>query len=106
MKGFVDVMGLCLIFALVRANPASAQSGWYLQPPWPAGEFLASVSTPDPNTIVAVGEGGRIVRSTDGGETWTRQNSGTSNALLGVSFVDPDTAIPVAPHGTILSTPH
>src|SRR6266851_2013228 len=91
MKGRVNWASLWLLFALLRAGPTSAQSGWYLQPPWPAGEFLASVSTPDPSTIVAVGERGRIVRSTDGGETWTRQDSGTSNVLLGVSFVDADT---------------
>jgi photosystem II stability/assembly factor-like uncharacterized protein len=40
---------------------------------------------------VAVGDSGTIVRSNDGGETWTQQCSGTTDNLAGVSFVDAQT---------------
>src|SRR5260370_39677261 len=47
----------------------------------------------DPSTATVVGadsQGGLILRTTDGGITWTRQLAG-DRALLGVSFVDADT---------------
>ena len=36
----------------------------------------------------AVGYNGTILRTTDGGETWNSQASGTTVALNGVSFTD------------------
>ncbi|MGB5530147.1 MAG: YCF48-related protein, partial [Ignavibacteriaceae bacterium] len=40
------------------------------------------------NTIVAVGEGGTLMRTTDGGNNWNMFNSGVTDNLLSVSFVD------------------
>jgi photosystem II stability/assembly factor-like uncharacterized protein len=51
-----------------------------------------------------VGVGGTIVRTTDGGATWTPQASGTTNILHGVSFVDANTGTAVGDSGTILRT--
>jgi photosystem II stability/assembly factor-like uncharacterized protein len=38
-----------------------------------------------------VGAEGTILRTLNGGVTWTPQSSGTTNALVGVSFVDANT---------------
>ncbi len=40
-------------------------------------------------TGTAVGSGGTILRTTDGGSSWVGQTSGTTNWLYGVSFTDP-----------------
>jgi hypothetical protein len=71
--------------ALLRTGPSFAQSGWYQQPPWPTTEYLLAVATPDSSTIVAAGERGTIVRTTDGGASWTHPVSGTTNLLEGVT---------------------
>ena len=55
-------------------------------------------------TAVAVGALGTILRTTDGGDTWTPQSSGTTNFLNGVSFVDANTGTAVGGEGTILRT--
>ncbi len=52
----------------------------------------------------AVGELGTILRSLDGGFTWTPQFSGTTNHLLAVSFVDANIGSTVGYSGTILRT--
>src|SRR5262249_31968496 len=39
----------------------------------------------------AVGLGGTILRTTDGGTTWTLQYSGTTSHLFAVAFVNPNT---------------
>src|SRR5207244_1096214 len=58
----------------------------------------------DVNTVVAVGDYGTILRTTDGGATWTRQSSGTTSPLRGVSFTDANTGTAVGDKDTILRT--
>jgi hypothetical protein len=61
-------------------------------------------ATLGPNIVVAVGEYGSVLRTTDGGATWTPQSSGTSHALEAVTFVDANTGTAVGHGGTILHT--
>lgn len=42
----------------------------------------------DQYTVVAVGDGGTVMRTTDGGNTWNMFNSGVTDNLLSISFVD------------------
>ena len=58
----------------------------------------------DANTGTAVGDGGTILRTDNGGASWTPQSSGTFNTLYGVSFVDANTGTAVGEIGTILRT--
>src|SRR5229473_1345081 len=104
MKEFLKGLRLWLAIGVLPTAASFAQSGWYQQAPYPTGNWLFAVATPDSSTIVAVGERGIIVRSTDGGETWTRQDSGTSNHLNGVSFVNASIGTATGGLGTILRT--
>jgi photosystem II stability/assembly factor-like uncharacterized protein len=52
----------------------------------------------------AVGFIGTILKTTDGGLTWKLQNSGTTNTLYDVSFVDVNNGFAVGESGTILRT--
>src|SRR4029450_135495 len=56
------------------------------------------------NNGTAVGSLGTILRTTDGGQNWTREESGTNHILYGVSFADPSTGNVVGEFGTILRT--
>ena len=47
---------------------------------------------------------GTILRTTDGGDTWNPQTSGTAGALAGVWFTDVSTGTAVGVGGTILRT--
>jgi photosystem II stability/assembly factor-like uncharacterized protein len=58
----------------------------------------------DVDTGIVVGDFGTILPTTDGGATWTRQSSGTTNFLSGVSLVNADTETAVGQAGTILRT--
>ena len=46
-------------------------------------------------TVRVVGDNGTILRTTNGGTTWTSQTSGTTNCLNGVSFTDANTGTAV-----------
>lgn len=52
----------------------------------------------------SVGDFGRILRTTDGGETWNQQSSGTTRALFSVDFLNTDDGFAVGGYGTLLTT--
>src|SRR6201989_3006333 len=84
-------------------TPAGAAQ-WVWQKPLPQGNPLNAVSFTDANNGTAVGEGGTILRTTDGGAHWTIQTSGYEGSGLtfaGVSFTDANTGMA---GGTNLST--
>jgi photosystem II stability/assembly factor-like uncharacterized protein len=86
-----------------RVNGSSAAQ-WHWQNPLPQGNTLRGVSLVDANTGTLVGDYGTIVRTTDGGHSWTIQSSGTKQTLWGVFFTDATNGAAVGENGTILRT--
>ena len=66
--------------------------------------YLRSVCFVDSLTGTAVGDGGVIVNTTDGGITWIKLASGTSANLSGVSFLDKNIGMVGASPNGILYT--
>jgi photosystem II stability/assembly factor-like uncharacterized protein len=66
--------------------------------------WLYGISFTDENNGAAVGEQGTILRTTNGGEIWNKQNSSTDKWLCGVCFIDENNGIAVGEGGTILRT--
>ncbi|MCB9089898.1 MAG: Ig-like domain-containing protein [Calditrichae bacterium] len=104
-----DLQGLHLESAYVAmyktvTAPSPILKGWYFQNPLPQGNYLSDVCFTDVNTGVAVGYLGTILRTSDGGDTWTIQSSGTTENLLGVFFTDTNNGTVVGRFGTILRT--
>jgi photosystem II stability/assembly factor-like uncharacterized protein len=77
----------------VAPPPVSVgHSGWYWGSPTPQGQFLLSVAF-DGTTGYAVGWLGTVLRSEDGGQSWTGMPSGTIANLDLVQEIDPETVI-------------
>src|SRR5882757_8644279 len=87
-----------------KATGGSSSSQWFWQNPLPQGNNLRGASFVDANTGTVVGEYGTIVRTTDGGNSWTIQVSGTTQNLWAVSFKDSNKGTAVGEGGTILGT--
>jgi photosystem II stability/assembly factor-like uncharacterized protein len=68
------------------------------------GLAFHSVSFIDTNHATAVGDGGIILNTTDGGENWIEQQSNTTEDLQDVCFTDIYFGTAVGDHGTILVT--
>ena len=71
-----------------KAPEGSSSSQWHWQNPLPQGNTLRGASFVDANTGTVVGDYGTIVRTTNGGNSWTVQASGTTQDLWAVSFTD------------------
>jgi hypothetical protein len=67
-------------------------------------DILLGLSCPDTQTGTAVGALGIILKTTDGGQNWMRQPSGTNRDLYSVSFTDVNTGTTVGGYGAILRT--
>src|SRR3989442_15077469 len=77
------------LFLLLAGLRSEAEPGWVVQRPLPQGRDLISVKMLDANTIVAVGGGGVVLRSTDSGNSWTVSRPFGSSTYLGaLAFVD------------------
>ena len=87
-----------------RKRLIDAQARWVWQNPLPQGNTLYSVSFTSASTGTATGDNGTIVRTTDGGNSWVIQSSGTTNTLYGVSFTDINYGTAVGAAGTVVRT--
>jgi photosystem II stability/assembly factor-like uncharacterized protein len=58
----------------------------------------------DASTIFAVGDGGTILRTTDGGSSWGTRSSSTTATLYAVRFADASTGIAVGDDGVVVRT--
>ena len=68
------------------------------------GKILLGVHFADARTGWAVGEGGTIAATRDGGANWAPQHSGTDKYLQGVHLADARTGWAVGEGGTIVAT--
>ena len=91
-RSVLFVLGALSALALWCAAPAlalePAGDGWYWQLPQPQGQILNAVAMPDATNAWAVGYGGAIVHSADGGASWSVQASTTTEPLAAVAFAD------------------
>ncbi len=100
---------LCPVVLLLFALPAQAlvstgDGGWVWQNPLPVGAHLQGVAFADTQLGWAVGAGGVIMHSADGGTTWQAQKSGTTKDLEAVTCASASVAWAVGMSGTLVHT--
>ncbi|MCK5028269.1 MAG: T9SS type A sorting domain-containing protein [Bacteroidales bacterium] len=77
-----------ILFLLL--NTVNGQD-WKWKNPLPAGNKLNCVEFVDSSTAYAIGNFGTIIKTTNGGEDWELQISGTNHNLYSISLIDKDT---------------
>lgn len=78
--------------------------GWCWQQPRPSGNFTLDYAFVDAQTGWSVGERGDILKTVDGGVSWTRQQVGTTELLTHVGFADASHGWVLGEGGTVLRT--
>ena len=89
--------------ALLSAPGLQAQTFWDLQVT-DVASYLVDVDFVDNQAGFAVGTGGTILKTTNGGVEWTALNAGNSNDLRGVQFTSPAIGWVVGHGGIIMKT--
>lgn len=93
---------LIAVMTLLFSTTAFSQ-GWVAQTSGVGGGVsLSSVHFISATTGLAVGTGGTIIKTTNGGTNWSTRTSLTANALTSVRFINATTAIAVGQFGIIL----
>jgi len=95
--------------AQLTSLSTTSGGGYTTASPWTAttmfgGSTVYGVSFPTSSNGWVVTQAGTIYHSTDGGETWAQQTSGTTQTLYQVRFVDASNGWAVGANGTILHT--
>jgi photosystem II stability/assembly factor-like uncharacterized protein len=93
-------------FAIVagRSCTGSDHSGWCWQRPLPQGNNIIDYVFVDDTRGWAVGEGGTVMMTVNGGVSWNRQATGTQLALGQVTFVSPLIGWVAGSYGELLKT--
>jgi photosystem II stability/assembly factor-like uncharacterized protein len=92
-----------ILFFQLLLSSSFAQT-WQWSNPKPCGNVMEDIYFTDPYTGFIVGQGGVILKTIDGGDTWTSLSSNTFSDLYGISFPDATTGYIVGTAGTILKT--
>jgi photosystem II stability/assembly factor-like uncharacterized protein len=102
-----SLLFLTIIFSPLFSMSAFTQvtTSWQSVYPYPTGNDLYDVHSFDANNIIAIGDGGTLVRSTDGGNTWQAnvKIAGVYGGLRAMSFQG-NTGIAVGKFGSVLKT--
>lgn len=107
MKRTLTYLIFIVLFLSISTGLSSARGFWekQVQPEWQTHFNDVDHGNPYYSTRAwAVGDGGVIARSTDGGLNWSYQNSKTSSDLQSVHFADDETGWAIGILGTIRST--
>ncbi|NTW23206.1 MAG: T9SS type A sorting domain-containing protein [Lentimicrobium sp.] len=76
-----------VILSFFPLTASSQQSDWIWQNPLPQGNDLYQVNIIDQNLTYAVGNGGTVMKSADGGYSWDILNTGTTKNLRQADFL-------------------
>jgi photosystem II stability/assembly factor-like uncharacterized protein len=102
MASLVAVALACALFAtLGSASVNVAQSGWSWGSPTPQGNTLNSIDFVEGRGYAA-GDAGTVLRTDDGGTSWTGLATGTSADLTRLQVLDPDTLMVLGGDGCVL----
>lgn len=82
----------------------ASSTGWCWQNPRPTGNHVNTVYFFNATTGWRGGENGEIFKTTDGGSTWVRQNSGINASIYGIKFFDAQTGWATGAFGALLRT--
>jgi len=82
----------------------ASSTGWCWQNPRPTGNRVNAVHFLNATTGWRGGENGEIFKTSDGGTTWVRQNTGITASIYGIKFLDANTGWATGAFGALLRT--
>jgi len=105
MKKLLIKLTIAFLGIVIGTN-LNAQSfdSWELQNPYPTAVSLYDIQFKDENTGWAVGDFGTILKTTDGGETWQKQNTGSTGWFSHIDVYDENIVYVSGPNDDLIFT--
>jgi photosystem II stability/assembly factor-like uncharacterized protein len=97
IKYFITKTLFIVLFSTTMHFFSQAQQGWNILTPYPTNNTLSGVSFINATTGWIAGSGDCILKTTDGGSTWVKQNAQDGQNWYAVYFAD-------AQHGWVANT--
>ncbi|MCI0505642.1 MAG: YCF48-related protein, partial [Gammaproteobacteria bacterium] len=97
-------LAVLVLSALLSHSAAKAGTWSDISPAGYSADIFRDVYFFDNSTGIVVGDGGIILKTTDGGTSWSPITSGTTQNLLGVHFYDANNGFSVGSSSTALRT--
>ena len=94
---------LLLLAAVLSLTVAHAQ-GWKYQNSNLINNQHGAICPVNKDTVFAIADDGKFLKTYNGGTNWTTQNTGFSTHFFDLSFYGADTGYAVGQHGTIIKT--
>lgn len=107
MKLLMSILPLLIVAALlyaglfIKPKPVGAS---VVKPIFERGDSFYGIALPSATTIWAAGSNGKIVHSSNNGQSWTLQPTSTSAALQDIAAWDVQRAVAVGNGGVVLTT--
>src|SRR5215217_1941140 len=95
------VIALAVLVGVGSAAVTVSQSGWSWGNPTPQGNTLRAIDFVQGRGY-ALGAAGTVLRTDDGGATWSGLYTGTSADLDRLQVIDPDTLVVLGGGGCVL----
>lgn len=93
-----------ILFVWLCCVSSTLFAQWQSLPTIPNGANIRQICFVNATTGFAVGLSGTILKTTNGGQSWNTQTSGTNQSLMAVYFLDANTGFVSGSSGTILKT--
>ena len=98
---FALIAGLLYAALFIKPQPVGASVA---TPIFERGDSFYGIAAPTATTLWAAGSSGKIVRSEDGGKTWSRQNTPATRTLQDIGAWDSLHAVAAGDAGIVLTT--
>ena len=100
----INILLIVGLLMLLASYKSLAQTTWQWQNPLPQGNDLNDIHVFSSDSAIAVGGNGTILKTIDGGTSWTLIQSGTKAILRSICFINNNTGWAVGDSGIVLKT--
>ncbi len=93
-----------ILFTLLLTNLMYSQEGWNYQNSDLTNNGHGAIYALNSDIVFVIADNGEFLKTTDGGENWTKQNIGISESFYDIFFYDNNFGIAVGANGTLIKT--
>ncbi len=93
-----------ITLTLILINSSYSQDGWFYLDSGLQNNEYGAIDVLNSNDVFVISDGGKFLKTTDGGENWTIQDLDINENFYDIYFLNNDYGIAVGANGTLIKT--